>query len=212
MHLDLTEPKVSSWINSLTQAHCTINAITPLSVQTKQNGELLFAYLNADVTAPEGYKLLPIIFLRGDAVVVVPEITNSDTGEKKFLMVEQRRIASGELHLEFPAGMLDRDINNPAKVVLKELYEETGLQIAEAELHLLHDRALFSSPGASDEKIWFFGARVALSDSEFRTLHGRITGAHDENEHIRTVLACKNDFLERNESAQAMLAYQLFQK
>jgi len=210
MDFDLHEPKIVAWTDSLNRAGCTINAITPLSVQTKSNGELLFAYLSADVTAPEGYKLLPILFVRGDAVIVVPEIINKDTGEQKFLMVEQRRIASGEMHLEFPAGMLDREIANPVSVALKELFEETGLQLDESNLKLLCDKPLFSSPGASEEKIWFYGTSVELSSGEFSSLHGRVTGSFAENEHIRTVLADRKTFLERNCSAQALLALNLF--
>ncbi len=212
MELDYTEPKVAAWIKSLEQAHCTINAITPLSMQTKSNGELLFAYLHADITAPEGYKLLPIIFLRGDAVVVVPEIVNRDTGERKFLMVEQRRIASGELHLEFPAGMLDREIENPAAVAIKEVFEETGLKLDESKLTLLWDKPLFSSPGASDEKIWFFGIQVELSDSEFKSLHGRLRNNVNENEFIATALVSPEKFMSKNVSAQALLAELLFSR
>jgi len=155
---------------------------------------------------------LPIIFLRGDAVVVVPEIVNRDTGERKFLMVEQRRIASGELHLEFPAGMLDREIENPAAVAIKEVFEETGLKLDESKLTLLWDKPLFSSPGASDEKIWFFGIQVELSDSEFKSLHGRLRNNVNENEFIATALVSPEKFMSKNVSAQALLAELLFSR
>ncbi len=212
MKLDFTEPKLAAWKASLENSGCTINKITPLSVQTKGNGDLLFAYISADVTAPEGYPLLPIIFIRGDAVLVVPEIINSDTGEIRYLMVEQRRIASGELHLEFPAGMLDREIENPAAVAVKELFEETGLPMDESKLTPLTEAPLFSSPGASDEKIWFFGTSITLSDEEFKSLHGRIQGEKHENEHITTVLADRETFFKQNNSAQALLGLTLFEQ
>lgn len=212
MELNFSEPKLKNWKNSLEKAGCTIHSVTPLSVQTKGNGELLFAYISADVTSPEGYKLLPIIFIRGDAVIVVPEITNKDTQETRLLMVEQRRIASGELHLEFPAGMLDRDVHSPASVAIKELFEETGLPLDESRLIPLSKKPLFSSPGASDEKIWFFGTSVELSNEEFIDLDNRICGAHDENEHIITRLVSEERFLKENVSAQALLGFLMLKK
>ncbi len=210
MNLDFTEPKLASWKESVEKSGCVINGVTPLSVQTKGNGELLFAYISADVTAPEGYKLLPILFVRGDAVIVVPEIINENSGEKYYLAIEQRRIASGELHLEFPAGMVDRDIENPAAVAIKELFEETGVPLDESKLIPLHSKPLYSSPGASDEKIWFFGTSITVSQDEFEDLKGRVTGAEDENEFIVTRLVSKQEFIERNVSAQALLAVSLF--
>lgn len=212
MKLDFSEPKLHQWKNSLEKAGCTINSITPLSVQEKGNGELLFAYISADVTSPEGYKLLPIIFIRGDAVLVVPEIRNRETGEVRYLMVEQRRIASGNLHLEFPAGMLDRDVHSPASVAIKELFEETGLPLDESKLTPLSEQPLFSSPGASDEKIWFFGTSVEISDKEFRDLNDRLCGAHDENEHIRTELVSRKEFFLKNVSTQALLGFMLWEE
>ncbi len=210
MNLDFSEPKLAKWKENVESAGCIINSVTPLSVQKKGNGELLFAYVSADVTAPEGYKLLPILFVRGDAVIVVPEIVNEETGEQYFLAIEQRRIASGKLHLEFPAGMVDREIDNPAAVAIKELFEETGLPLDESKLISLHPKPLYSSPGASEEKIWFFGTSVKVTQDEFEDLQGRVTGAEEENEYIVTRLVSKGDFIERNVSAQALLAVSLF--
>jgi len=212
MELDFNEPKLAQWKESVENSGCMIHSVTPLSVQTKKNGELLFAYISADVTSPEGYKLLPILFVRGDAVIVVPEIINGETGEKYFLAIEQRRIASGNMHLEFPAGMVDRDVDNPAAVAIKELFEETGLPLNEPELVLLHPKPLYSSPGASEERIWFFGTSVTVPKDEFEDLKGRMTGAINENEHILTRLVTKREFVERNVSAQALLAICLFEE
>jgi ADP-sugar diphosphatase len=206
----MSEPKVESWIKTIESSGCTVESITPLSIQEKSNGELLFAYLNADVTSPEGYKLLPIIHLRGNAVLVVPEIANLKTGIKKFLMVKQRRIANGKINLEFPAGMLDRDIKNPALVAVKELFEETGLSITEDQLFPLSDKLLYSTPGACDEGILFFGAKIEISDNEFSSLDGRLRINESENERIDVVLKSEDEFLMENESIQALLGYNLF--
>ncbi len=159
-NIDRSEPKVAEWIDTVEQSGCVINSIETLSMQTKGAGELLFAYLSADITAPEGYKLLPILFLRGHAVLVVPQLVSKESGDRYFLMVEQRRIATGRVNLEFPAGMLDRDVKNPGFVAIKELFEETGLSIEEEALIPLSDKLLYSTPGACDEGIWYYGAQL----------------------------------------------------
>lgn len=212
MDINLKEPKVADWLQNLTEAGCKVGEIKTLSSQVRPNGELLFAYLHADITAPEGYKLLPIIFLRGHAVLVVVQVICKESGEKSFLMVEQRRIATGRVNLEFPAGMLDRDVKNPGFVAVKELFEETGIEVDQKELIPLADRLLYSTPGACDEGIWFYGAQVELTEIEMEDLHGRVRINESENERIRVVLRTEEEFLEQSESLQAMLAFHLFKK
>lgn len=210
MDIELTEPKVADWIQNLKEAGCKVGDIETLSAQVRPNGELLFAYLNADVTAPEGYKLLPIIFLRGHAVLVVVQIVCPESGEKKLLMVEQRRIAMGRINLEFPAGMLDRHVKNPGFVAVKELFEETGINVDQSALVPLCDRLLYSTPGACDEGIWFYGAQISLTREEMAEIHGRIRINESENERIRVVLKSTEEFLAQSESLQAHLAFHLF--
>lgn len=212
MDINLNEPKVADWIRNLEEAGCKVGEIKTLSSQVRSNGELLFAYLHADVTAPEGYKILPIIFLRGHAVLVVVQVVCREDQEKCFLMVEQRRIATGRINLEFPAGMLDRDVENPGFVAVKELFEETGIEIDQKELVPLSDRLLYSTPGACDEGIWFYGAQVELTREEMDALHGRIRVNESENERIRVVLKREEEFLQESESLQAYLALHLFNK
>ncbi len=110
-------------------AGCSINKLVPLSLLYKKNGELLFALCEADVTDPQGNKLPRYIFIRGHAVIVVPLVKNRDTGEERFLMIRQRRIGNGGNNLEFPAGMLDREVNAARAVAVRELSEETGLDV-----------------------------------------------------------------------------------
>ena len=60
-------------------------------------------------------------------------LKNKDTGEEKYLMVRQRRIGNGQLSLEFPAGMLDEE-SDAGQVIIKELQEETGLEVLPNEI------------------------------------------------------------------------------
>jgi len=74
-------------------------------------------------------------------------------------MVRQRRIGNGNLSLEFPAGMLDAEVDNPLGVATREFIEETGLGISASDLFPLFDKKLFSSVGASDEGIFLLRLR-----------------------------------------------------
>lgn len=205
-------PKVIAWKRAVEANGCTIHSIEALKVLRKRNGDLLFALLEAEITADDGEKLLPYVFLRGDAVVVVPLVRNTDTGERCFVMVEQRRVANGEIALEFPAGMLDQLVNDPKQVAVKELLEETGLAVSEESLHALTRRPLFSSPGASDEAVHFYGCVIDVDDREFKSLEGRTAGDKSEQEHIRVTLRTFDQVLPDVTSVQVYLAFDLFNR
>jgi len=206
----LQEPKISSWMNKITAGGCSIRNIEPLSIYRKPGGELLFALLKTDITAPDGTTLPPIIFIRGHACIIVPLLKNRDTGDERFLMVRQRRIAAGALTLEFPAGMLDNNLDNPASTALKELEEETGLTITEEMLFPLHYKPFYSSAGASDECIYYFGCVVELDYADFSSFEGRTTGTHTEHEHIQVTLKTRAEAEKQVTSIQARVALYLF--
>jgi 8-oxo-dGTP pyrophosphatase MutT (NUDIX family) len=204
------EPKVVSWKKSLSLGGCTLRSIFPLKLLYKKNSELLFALVSADVIDPNGHNLPQYLFIRGHACIIVIQLHNTDTGEKSFLMIHQRRIGNGLPNLEFPAGMIDRNVNDPASVALKEVFEETGLSLAATDIHPLCDKPLFSSPGASDEGIYYFGACIDVSDKESGSLDGRNINNADENEHIRVILCSREKAEKETTSLQARLGLYLF--
>ncbi len=59
-----------------------------------------------------------------DWVTIVPLLKNP-SGEDSFLMVKQFRHGSGEITLEFPAGLVENG-ENPSDAAARELLEETG--------------------------------------------------------------------------------------
>ncbi|MBN2509083.1 MAG: NUDIX hydrolase [Spirochaetales bacterium] len=65
-------------------------------------------------------------------VTVVPVIQNGD-GTRSFVMVRQYRHGSGEVTLEFPAGVVEKG-EEPEAAGRRELKEETGYEAAEARL------------------------------------------------------------------------------
>ena len=206
------EPKVRAWKDSVVKAGCIIHSLTPLTIIHKKNNELLFALLRADVSDRDGNKLPDILFVRGHACIVVPQLTNKNTGRKAFLMIKQRRIGNGLLNLEFPAGMLDRNINSPSEVARKELYEETGLSVAPANLYPLCDGPLYSSPGASDEGIYYFGCSIELTGKDFAAFEGRSISGVSEDENIVVTLRSRKQAEKETASVQVRLGFYLFEE
>jgi 8-oxo-dGTP pyrophosphatase MutT (NUDIX family) len=205
------EPKVRVWKDSVVKAGCTIRSLKPLSLSYNKNNELLFALVKADVSDPMGRKLPDILFVRGHACIVVPQVINKNTGKKAFLMIRQRRIGNGSLNLEFPAGMLDRNIDIPSEVARKELFEETGLSIASADLFPLGNGPLYSSPGASDEGIYYFGCSVELAGMDFGAFEGRTISGVSEDERIVVTLRSRKQAEKETTSLQARLGFYLFE-
>ncbi len=204
------EPKVVSWKQTVENAGCTIQNLQAISLLHKKSGELLFALCNAKVVDPSGTTLPGYIFIRGSACIIVPLIRNSDTKEERFCMILQRRIGNGAENLEFPAGMLDRRIDAVEQVAISELREETGLKIQAQDLRPLHDGPLYSSPGASDEGIFYFGCIITLNNSEFKSLEGKRCGNKSENEKIIVTLCTPEEAETKTVSLQARLGLCLF--
>lgn len=202
-------PKIRKFIDTLKSNNAKIESVDVLSQQYKKNGELLFAYLKIDGTDSENNKLLPYIFIRGDAVVIVPviHIIDEKDAPEYFLCVEQIRIADGSRHLEFPAGMLDENVDNPAMVAVKELAEETGLKICENQLTPLNaSKPLFTSPGACDEKIYYFKCDIHITKKEFAELNGKLLKNSEENENITLKICTKDEFLAETKSSMGFVA------
>jgi 8-oxo-dGTP pyrophosphatase MutT (NUDIX family) len=205
------EPKFKSWKSKMTGSGCIINNIEPLQLIHKKNGELLFAMIKADITTPEGGKLPPIVVIRGDVVVIVPKVRNTETKDERFLMIRQNRVGNGKQVLEFPAGMLDRNIDDPVGCAVEEVKEETGLRIKRNDLFSLSDKALYTSPGLNDEAVNFFGCIIDLSDEEYTALEGKKEGAFSEGEETVVTLKAKSQIFKETNAAQVLLGLYLFE-
>jgi 8-oxo-dGTP pyrophosphatase MutT (NUDIX family) len=202
--------KIKAWRKSVEHAGCTISEVTTLQQLSKRDGSPLFSLLDVAVTSPEGRPLPNFVFIRGNATVVVPLLVNTSTGEERFLMVRQHRIGNGMLTLEFPAGMLDHENDDPASIARKELLEETGLSIPHSKLVPLWSSPLFSSAGASDEAIYYFGCRIELKNDRFVSFQNRVRENAGEREFITVTLLTYEEALPQINSIQALLGFSLF--
>jgi ADP-ribose pyrophosphatase len=84
------------------------------------------------------------------------------TPGRDVLLVRQIREAVREALLEIPAGILDREGEEPIDCASRELLEETGYRAERIEPLA----SIYSSPGFSDELIHLFLAEVPDGDPE----------------------------------------------
>lgn len=172
-----------------------------------KGGRLGFVKLKANVSNGNGETLPGSVFLRGGSVgmllILQPDDAppSSEEGKRAILTV-QPRIPAGSLAFpEIPAGMLD-DSGTFAGAAAKEIHEETGLVIPQDELIdmsslalqcVLESRgddneslqkAVYPSPGGSDEFIPLFLCQKRLARKDIEGLQGRLTGLRQEGEKI----------------------------
>lgn len=203
---------IRAWEDSLRSRNWRIDSLNPLNILRRRDGSPLFALLEARGADPEGKPLLPYVLLRGPASVVVPVCRNLATGERRFLMILQRRVGSGHMSLEFPAGMLEGGSADPAETALRELEEETGVRAEASALMPLWDKGLYSSPGLSDETIHFFAAHVDLDDAAWRALEGAAAGHAHEGEYITTTLRTWAEVASELTSIQPLVGFFLYHR
>jgi ADP-ribose diphosphatase len=119
------------------------------------------------------------VLRRGMAVAVVLY----DPDRDEAVLVEQLRLgallaAASPWQIEVAAGLVD-DGEVPEAVAIREIGEETGLEPAGA---LIPIQRYLPSPGASDESVLLFCARVDA------TAAAGLHGLHEEGEDIRVVV------------------------
>jgi 8-oxo-dGTP pyrophosphatase MutT (NUDIX family) len=206
------EPKVKVWKDNIAQSGCVLKCLEPLQLIHTSENELLFALCKADITSPQGVRLPNIVLIRGNVVVVVPLVRNFATGEERFITVIQNRIGNGLAGIEFPAGMIDRHTDDPAGVAVEEVIEETGVHISKTDLFPICDKLLYTSPGLQDEGVYYFGCILEMTDEQYKSLEGRITGKQSEGESIRVSLKTGEEIERLTHAAQVVLGLFLFRK
>jgi ADP-sugar diphosphatase len=166
-----------------------------------------FLKLKAEVTNNRGEYLPGSVFLRGGSVcmllILQPDDVNA-TDEEYTVLTIQPRIAAGSLgFVELPAGMLD-DSGTFTGAAAREIKEETGLEIPEADLVDMTSLAItgsstgeeqlqygiYPSPGACDEFIPLFLTRQKLGRAKIESMKGRLTGLREHGEKI-TLRICR---------------------
>lgn len=177
--------KFKLWKRHLERNGLQIHNIEHIYTRHNHKGEVLFALLMLDATTPEGHKIPPICFLKGEVVSVLVCLIDEQTGEKYQLLVKQRRICDGSITYEHPAGMLDSEAD-AAKVAAREVWEETGIEVKESDLVRLLHATVYPSSGTSDEAMYYFYCEIRLPLSLIMAYNHRHMGEASEHERIVT--------------------------
>ncbi|MFD2522324.1 NUDIX domain-containing protein [Emticicia soli] len=178
--------KFKLWKKNLVENGLKINQIDQHYTRYRYNGEILFTLLMLDAETPEGDKIPPICFLKGEVVSVLVCLIDKDTQEKHLLLVKQRRIAEGAFTYEHPAGMVD-NTKTPLEIAVQEVKEETGLAItAEQLVDVTPQTRVFPSTGTSDEAMYLYYCELTMSAEEIADLNEKEMGTDYEFERITT--------------------------
>ena len=179
--------KFNLWQQNLVRNGLVIHRIDEIYTRHNRAGEALFSLLYLDATTPEGDKMPPICFLKGEVVCVLVCLIDNQTNEKYLLLVKQRRICDGSTTYEHPAGMLDSEAD-AAKVAAKEVQEETGISLKINQLVQLIGHPCHPSSGTSDEAMYFFYCEIRLSPAEIEAYNNQKKGEASEHERIVTTV------------------------
>jgi ADP-sugar diphosphatase len=177
--------KYNLWKDRLLSSGMDIHHVDELYTRHNGHGDVLFSLVYTDATTPEGYKIPPICFLKGEVVCVLICLIDTDTREKYLILVRQRRICDGSLTYEHPAGMLDNE-RDAAAVAAREVFEETGIAVEKNMLIALNENPCFPSTGTSDEAMYFFYCELVMTKKEIDAYHNQTHGMLSEHEYIET--------------------------
>ena len=182
----LTEAhKFKLWKSNLIANGLTIHNIEEVFTRFRHNGEALFSLVMLDATTPEGDKIPPICFIKGQIVSVLICLIDEATKDKYLLLVKQRRICHGGYVFEHVAGMVDID-DDPHDVAVRETEEESGIQVDKSQVILLNEEPLYASSGTSDEALFFYYCELEMSKEKIMSYHDRQMGVDHEHERIYT--------------------------
>ena len=157
-----------------------------LSVVSRSPGTWYVAFIDCLLLTPEGNRITRCITIRGESVVVVPLLRCIDDDQLYTVMVEQRCICDGALHIGFPAGNGDdcEDDEDLRVMACQELMEETGLEISPDDLVGLSEGISLNS-SLSDDLIYFYGFRRDVTRAWLDSVDNRSGGLSVEGEYIR---------------------------
>ncbi|XP_038679323.1 nudix hydrolase 14, chloroplastic [Tripterygium wilfordii] len=176
-----------------------------------------FLKFKADIIDKEtGNKVPGIVFARGPAVAVL--ILLQSEGETFAVLTEQARVPTGKVVLELPAGMLDDENNDIVGTAVREVEEETGINLKlqdmidlTAFLDASTGHRVFPSPGGCDEEISLFLYRGHVDREIITQLQGKETGLRDHGELINVRVVPYEKLWRMTADAKVLMAVSLYE-
>ncbi len=201
--------KYRRWIGLLKENGLDIHGVAVKHTRYRHNGEALFGLVELNATTPEGDKIPPICFIKGEVVSIVIALIEEETSIPYLLLVSQRRICSGGLIYEHVAGIVDMN-DIPHEVAVREAQEEAGITLDPARVYALNDSPYFPSTGTSDEAMYFFYTEIPMSREQIKAMDQRQTGLLSEHERISTHVATIAEAKKRITNTNALLNLYLY--
>lgn len=177
--------KFQLWKSRIESNGLQVSQIDELYSRRNTEGNILFSLLYTHAKTPEGDKIPPICFLKGEVVCVAVVLVEPQLQEKYLLLVRQRRICDGSMTYEHPAGMLDSE-SDSLSVAVREVEEETGLPVRPEQLVALNTTPFFPSTGTSDEAMYFYYCELEMDAAQISAFHNQAQGVASEHERITT--------------------------
>ncbi|CAH1451474.1 unnamed protein product [Lactuca virosa] len=176
-----------------------------------------FLKFKADVIDKEtGQKVPGIVFARGPAVSVL--ILLDSQGKTYTVLIEQVRVPVGRSILELPAGMLDDNVGDVVGTAIREVEEETGIQI---NLNDMIDLTSFldpstgckviPSPGGCDEELSLFLYRGSVSPDVIKELEGKETGLREHGEMIKVHIVPYDTLWRMTPDAKVLMSIAIYE-
>ncbi len=206
-----------NWVASL-HPDFNVEDIEFQSVDFSMDGSrVLFIKLRATVLDENGGELPGIVLLRGGSVAILVVLVCE--GVEYTVLVRQPRLPNGNYPFsEIPAGMLD-DSNNFVGVAIKELVEETEIELNQDNIVDLNDlvygnsaKGVFSSVGITDEFIRYFVFRQTVSREYLDSLRNKLTGSKTENEKIVLEVILLKNLVAESPDSKSLCAFALYQR
>ena len=177
--------KFKRWKERIESSGNHILKVDILSVVSRQAGSFYAAFLDCLLLTPEGTRIPRCVVLRGESVLVIPVLRCTDDDTLYTLMVEQRCICDGSMHVGFPAGNADEMGADFAAMACGEIKEELGLDVEPADLVPLGEEGVFINPSITDDLVRFYYFTREVSSEWLAGIDSRSTGCHGEGEFIR---------------------------
>jgi len=187
----LASSKYQRWRNLVESQGNKILQHDILSVISRTPGTWYVALIDCLLLTPEENIIKRCVTIRGESVVIVPILQCIDDSQLYTIMVEQRCICDGALHIGFPAGSTD-EIANFRSMACQELREETGIEILPEELIELSEGISLNS-SLSDDLIYFYAFRKDVTRTWLDSIDNSNSGIHGEGEYIKVKVLTLSD-------------------
>jgi len=207
----IQSPKFKLWKKHLDENGLEVHGIEEVYSRIWRKGEVLFSLVMLDASAPEGKKIPPICFIKGQVSCIMVVLVDKETGERFNLLVKQRRICHGGFVYEQVAGLVD-DGETPHEVAVREVEEETGIKVSPEQVIQLNEEPYYPSTGTSDEAMFYFYCELTMSREEIFSYDANHTGVESEHEQIVTHVATLGEAFDLIKNPNGVLNMVFYQR